>query len=124
MVRKDWVAPHAMSPHAEKLWRFYQRLRWGALLTLWFAIGGLSLWGMRDAVGRLLEFFTWRGLYYSLRFNPWSAMGLGLCLWWTLVTLLVETQIAIWGLPGVEIERLEQQSRWLKQHWPRLWQRL
>ncbi len=113
-----------MSPHAEKLWRFYQRLRWGALITLWFGVGGLSLWAMRDATGRLLEFFTWRGLYYSLRYNPISAMGLGLCLWWTLVTLLVETQIAIWGLPVVDIERLEQQAHWLKQHWPGLWQRL
>lgn len=118
------VIRKAMSPQADKLWRFYQKLRWWILINLWFLVGGFSLWGMRLPISRLLEHFTWRGLYYSLRFTPWSALGLGVCLWWTLVTLLVETQTAVWGLRRSDVEELEQQAQWLKVHWPSLWQRL
>jgi hypothetical protein len=82
--------------------------RWGVILGLWSTVGALSLWGIRQYLAPLVDYFTWSGLRYILIFNRPSAMGLIICIALTLSTLLWQSRNILWGRNAEEQERLHQ----------------
>ncbi|WP_051039766.1 hypothetical protein [Synechococcus sp. PCC 7336] len=107
-----------LSSEAKQLFRLVERVRWAIVGLFWLAIGLPSLWSLRVEVGRLLEFFTWGGLKYSLIFRPWPAFGLVICIGITLSTLLWQSYYELFGLSSRTRRELEQQVAVVRQEGP------
>ncbi len=88
--------------------------RWAVVTALWLTLGSWSLWRLRKVWDVASEYFSWSAIRYGLVFNPWAAIGLGLCIGMTLSVLIWQSRNILWGLPLVEQEKL--QKRVLKIH--------
>ncbi|MCC5898038.1 MAG: hypothetical protein JJU32_08995 [Phormidium sp. BM_Day4_Bin.17] len=93
----------------QRLHRLTVLARWSLVVFLWISVGSLSLWALRREISLWLEHFTWVAIWYALRSHPWPALGLGLCVGWTVSVLVWQSRNIIWGLPNPERRRLEHQ---------------
>ncbi len=91
------------------------RLRWAVVVGLWLTIGAVSLWGIRENLWLMSQYFTWAALHYTFRFNRWNALGLMICTVMTLSVLLGQSRDILFGRSGSEQERLHQQLLRIKQ---------
>lgn len=107
-----------LSPEAKQLFRLVERARWTIVGVLWLALGLPCLWSLRVEIGRLLEFFTWVGLKYSLVFRPWPTFGLVICIGITLSTLLWQSYYELFGLSSQTRRELERQVAVVRQEGP------
>jgi hypothetical protein len=82
--------------------------RWLVCLGLWMTIAPLSLWHLRRNILILADRFTWSGVRYGLIFNPLAAIGLTLCVGFSLSILIWQSRNILWGLPKPECDRLKQ----------------
>ncbi|NDJ15933.1 hypothetical protein [Myxacorys almedinensis] len=89
--------------------------RWLVAIALWLTIGLLSLWGLREPIALLQEYFTWSALRYGLAYHPLAAMGLGLCIGVTVSILLWQSRNILFGIPKVEQKRLEERVLKIRQ---------
>lgn len=81
--------------------------RWAVLGVLWLTIGTLSLWGMRDAIVLMQEYFTWAALRHGLIRHPLSTLGLGICIGLTLGVLIWQSRNILFGVSKADQQRLE-----------------
>ncbi len=91
------------------------RLRWAVVVGLWLTIGAVSLWGIRENLWLMSQYFTWAALHYTFRFNRWNALGITICTVMTLSVLLGQSRDILFGRSGSEQERLHQQLLRIKQ---------
>jgi hypothetical protein len=91
------------------------RLRWAVVGGLWLTIGALSLWGIRENLALMSQYFTWAALHYTFRFNRFNALGIMICMVMTLSVLLGQSRDILFGRSGSEQERLHQQLLRIKQ---------
>jgi hypothetical protein len=91
------------------------RLRWAVVVGLWLTIGALSLWGIRENLALMSQYFTWAALHYTFRFNRFNALGIMICMVMTLSVLLGQSRDILFGRSGSEQERLHQQLLRIKQ---------
>lgn len=119
------VARNSLSPEGQKLARIYLRLRWLLVALVWVSVGVPSLLVLRVEIRRLLEFFTWEGLKYSLLYNPQAGLGILVCVGFTVAALLWQSQYELFGFSQrtqTELEKLAARIRQLKpEHWLRRW---
>ena len=83
--------------------------RWLTVLALWLTVGSVSLWSLRYPISLLREYFTWAAVRWALIFQPFPALGLGLCVAMTLAVLVWQSRNILVGLPKAERQRLEKQ---------------
>lgn len=81
--------------------------RWIVAIGLWLTIAPLSLWGLRDSISLLQQYFTWAAVRHGLARHPISAIGLGLCIGMTVSTLVWQSRNILFGFSNVEQKRLE-----------------
>jgi len=81
--------------------------RWLTVAGLWLILAPLSLWGLRDEIGLLRQYFTWSAVRYGLLYHPLPAFGLVFCLAITISTLLWQAYYFLRGLSPREKIRLE-----------------
>lgn len=81
--------------------------RWAVLGVLWLTIGAFSLWGMRDAIVLMQEYFTWAALRHGLIGHPLSTLGLGVCIGLTLGVLIWQSRNILFGVSKADQQRLE-----------------
>jgi hypothetical protein len=91
----------------ERLHRLTILMRWSVVLGLWLTIGLLSLWGLRYPISLLQQYFTWAAVRYGLAYNLLPAIGLGLCLGFTVSTLIWQSKTILFGRSKSEQRRLE-----------------
>jgi hypothetical protein len=99
----------------ERLAALTIRLRWAVVVGLWLTIGALSLWGIRENLVLMSQYFTWAALHYTFRFNRLNALGIMICTVMTLSVLLGQSRDILFGRSGSEQERLHQQLLRIKQ---------
>ncbi|BAU65745.1 hypothetical protein STA3757_31360 [Stanieria sp. NIES-3757] len=85
--------------------------RWSLVVFSWLTLGTFGLWGLRAEIQRLLDYFTWAGLRYSLSYNLGSSLCLSVCIGLTVSVLVWQSRNIIWGLPLRERYRLQQQVK-------------
>lgn len=83
--------------------------RWLTVLGLWLTVGSASLWSLRYPISLLQDYFTWAAVRWALIFQPFPAMGLGLCVGMTIAVLIWQSRNILVGLPKLERQRLERQ---------------
>lgn len=109
-----------LSSEAQRLQLFYQRLLYGGLVLAWIGIGLPSLWGLRLEIRRMLEYFTWASLKYSLFYKPqWPSLGLLFCLGFSFYVLLSLFRYEVIGLMRSERDLLESQVEWIRRLSPK-----
>ncbi len=59
-----------------RLYWYRQRQRWRTILLLWLVLVPLCLWGLREMLGLLTDYFTWSAIRYGLAYHPLPAIGL------------------------------------------------
>lgn len=97
-----------LSPVAQRLLAFEQKLKWIGVAVLWLCLGIPSLWLERAALRRMVEYFTWTSLRILLfSYRSWTGVGLLICLSATLVVLLGHSRYELFGLWPWEQRRLE-----------------
>lgn len=99
----------ALQQEVERLYRLTIYGRWGGVGILWLTIGALSLWQLRYPLSLLLDYFTWAAVRYGLAFNRLPAIGLGVCIGFTVAVLLRQSRNELFGLSRRDRQRLEQQ---------------
>ena len=99
----------------ERLHRLTVYGRWLFVGVLWLTIGSLSLWGLRYPIALMLDYFTWAALYYGLHFSPLPAIGLAICIAFTVSVLVWQSRNILFGLPKRDRERLEHQLLRIRQ---------
>lgn len=112
------IPPNLDPTFALQVQKLHQLTVWGRWLFvgfLWISVGSLSLWGLRDRISLMREYFTWAALRYSLLYNLVPAFGLTLCVSMTLSVLLWQSRNICLGLPETEKRRLEQQVLKIRQ---------
>ncbi|MEB3292400.1 MAG: hypothetical protein VKJ24_04505 [Synechococcales bacterium] len=111
-LNKPLIAEPDLTPELKAdMQRLHELTVWGRWLVsalLWLTIAPLSLWQLRRNLLILQDRFTWSGLRYSLIFHPLAAIGLTLCIGFSLSTLIWQSRNILWGLPKVECDRLKQ----------------
>ncbi len=93
----------------ERLYRLTVYGRWLVVVGLWLTVGVLSLWGLRYPISLLMDYFTWTAVRYGLAYHRLSAIGLGICVGFTIAVLLWQSRNELFGLSGRDRQRLEQQ---------------
>ncbi|MFZ4444258.1 MAG: hypothetical protein ACOYOY_12680 [Planktothrix agardhii] len=83
--------------------------RWVVIGLLWVIVAPLSLWGLREEIALLQNYFTWSAVRYGLAYNRFAAVGLGLCLGTTTATLVWHSRNILFGVSPAYQKRLEQQ---------------
>lgn len=122
----DALGPELKEP-VHRLYRAQQQQRWRLVLLLWLAIVPLSLWGLRQTLGLLWEYFTWSALRYGLIYHPISALGLLVTVLLTLTSTFAEWGVRRWGYSGEEVRSLKRQVERIRakgeKHplWPKVW---
>ncbi len=91
----------------ERLHRLTVLMRWITVLGLWLTIGALSLWAMQYPISLLQQHFTWAAVRYGLAYNFFPAVGLGLCVGFTVSTLVWQSKTILLGRSKSEQRRLE-----------------
>ncbi|MEN9204918.1 MAG: hypothetical protein Q6J68_04105 [Thermostichales cyanobacterium SZTDM-1c_bins_54] len=105
-----------LSPAAQRLWEFEQKLKWLGLGLLWLLVGIPCLWLERAAIARLWEHFTWTGLRLLLfAYRNWTGAGIVLCVGFTLSALLSASFYELFGLMPWEIKFLEKRAQFIQQ---------
>ncbi|GAB4244757.1 MAG: hypothetical protein Kow0049_34640 [Stanieria sp.] len=85
--------------------------RWSLVAFSWLTLGTFGLWGLRAEIQRLLDYFTWAGLRYSLSYNLGASLCLSICIGLTVSVLVWQSRNIIWGLSLRERYRLQQQVK-------------
>ena len=93
----------------ERLYRLTIYGRWCVVGALWLTVGWLSLWGLRYPISLLLDYFTWSAVRYGLAFHRLPAIGLALCVGFTVAVLVWQSRNELFGLSPHERQRLEKQ---------------
>lgn len=89
--------------------------RWFVVSLLWVILAPWCLWGWRYEISLMRSHFTWSAVRYGIIFNPWPALGLGLCVSMTTAILVWQSRNILFGLPHEEQQHLEQQVRRIAQ---------
>jgi hypothetical protein len=97
-----------LSREAQKLYQLYQKALFAVLVMVWICIGIPSIWGLRSDFARLIDYFTWTSLRFTLFYKPqWPTIGLFFCLITTLYVLLSQSRYELFGLMKAERILLE-----------------
>ncbi|NJR69670.1 MAG: hypothetical protein HC771_14160 [Synechococcales cyanobacterium CRU_2_2] len=102
------LEPELKEP-VQRLYHAQQQQRWRLVLLLWWGGVPLSLWGLRQTLALLWEYFTWSALRYGLIYHPISALGLLVTVLLTLTSAFAELGFRRWGYSGQEVRRLKRQ---------------
>lgn len=105
----------AFQQEVERLYRLTIYGRWCVVGFLWLTIGLLSLWALRYSISLLLDYFTWVAVRYGLAFNRFPAIGLAICVGFTVAVLFRQSHDAIFGLSQDDRQRLERQVQRIRQ---------
>jgi hypothetical protein len=89
--------------------------RWSFVLFLWLVLAPLSLWGLRDAIGLMREYFTWSALRYGLVYNPLSSIGLTFCISMTVAVLIWQSRNILFGFSNAYQARLVKRTQRIHQ---------
>lgn len=110
----------------ERLYRLTVQGRWLFIASLWLTVGTASLWGLRYPISLILDYFTWAAVWYGLIFNRFSAIGLVICLSFTIAVLVWQSRNLLLGLPERDRKWLELQVQHIRQQGPShpLWKRV
>lgn len=92
--------------------------RWLFVCFLWLTVAPWSLWGLRNDIALLQQYFTWAAVRYALFFNPFSTFGLAFCIGTTASVLVWQSRNILLGLPDKEKKRLEKQLLSIRQQGP------
>ncbi len=93
---------------------YYQSMvwsRWKLVIFLWLTLGTYSIWGLRNEIKLWLDHFTWAAVRYGLMFNMFYTVCLGICIGFTLSTLVWQSRNIVWGLSDKEKYYLEQKAK-------------
>ncbi|OAB57834.1 hypothetical protein AY600_16870 [Phormidium willei BDU 130791] len=101
--------PSTFQQQLHRLHRLTVVARWLLVILLWLSLGLISLWTLRPEIALWLDHFTWVALWYAFRHYPWAALGLSICVGWTVSVLVWQSRNIIWGMPDLERRRLEHQ---------------
>lgn len=102
------LEPELKQPVA-RLYAIQQRSRWRFVLAMWLILIPLSLWGLRETLSLLMDYFTWAALRYGLIYNRLSALGIFLTLILTVTSAITRLRFKLMGYSGEEIYRLRRQ---------------
>lgn len=98
----------ALSPDAQQVYLAYQSGLFKAMGLVWLVMGIPSLWALREDLLRLVRYFTWTGLRFSLLYKPsWPSFGILFCLIFTLYVLMSQSRYEVLGLMDTERQLLE-----------------
>ncbi len=101
-----------LSAEARKLLEAYQTSLYGLLALTWLALGIPCLWMLRVEIGRLLDYFTWAAIRYTLFYKPTIAsLGFLACVAVSTFILLSQSRLEVVGPLPAEKELLE---RWVQ----------
>ncbi|HEY9829614.1 MAG TPA: hypothetical protein V6D26_03485 [Stenomitos sp.] len=89
--------------------------RWFVVSLFWVTLAPWCLWGWRYEISLMRSYFTWSAVRYGILFNPWPALGLGLCVSMTAAVLVWQSRNILFGLPHQEQQHLGQQVRRIAQ---------
>ena len=95
-------AIEALRQHSLTAW-------WRLTVGVWFTIGPLTLWQLREEISLLLDYFTWTAVYYGLKYNFLGALGFFVCVGLASTLLIREIRHLTLGLSPIERKRLENQ---------------
>ncbi len=105
-----------LSKEAERLFQAYQNGLCIFLVGIWVLIGGPCLWALRVEIRRLLEYFTWVGLKYTLFIEPrLPSLGILFCIVMTLYVLISQSRYELMGLMKSEQQLLERTVHLIRQ---------
>ncbi len=83
--------------------------RWSLVLLLWLLVAPLCLWSLRSEIALWLDYFTWTALRYSIIYNRIPALGLSLCMGFTVSVLIWQSRNLLSGMPATQRKQLEQE---------------
>jgi hypothetical protein len=95
----------------EKLHQITVYGRWSIVLLCWLTFGVYGIWGLREKIILLREYFTWAAVRYGLSYNLLPSFCLAFCVGMTASVLVWQSRNIIWGLPARERYRLQQQVK-------------
>jgi hypothetical protein len=111
MSHSQSPTPQSLDPQFQAAVRKLHELtvwaRWMAVVALWLTVGTASLWGLREPISLLRQYFTWAAVRYGLEYHPISAIGLGLCIGMTVSVLIWQSRNILFGIPKSDQKRLE-----------------
>ncbi|MEM1368024.1 MAG: hypothetical protein AAGG02_08375, partial [Cyanobacteria bacterium P01_H01_bin.15] len=104
--------------HRRMVWR-----RWQITLFCWLTFGVYGLWSMRSEISLLRDHFTWAAVRYAIYYNRPAAVCVSFCLGLTTALLVWQSRNILFGLPGIERQRLAQKAQKICHQGPRhpLW---
>lgn len=105
----------AFQQEVERLYHLTMYGRWCVVGFLWLTIGALSLWALRYSISLLMDYFTWAAVRYGLAFNRFPAIGLAVCVGFTVAVLLRQSHDVLFGLSQRDRQRLERQVQRIRQ---------
>jgi hypothetical protein len=104
-----------MQQQMQRLHEIMVYARWSVAVCLWVAIAPFCLWHLRSDIALWFDYFTWAAVRYSLAFNPVAAVGLALCIGFTVSVLLWQSHNILWGVSDRQKRRLENQLFYIQQ---------
>lgn len=110
-----------MDQKIQRLVAIQIRLRWYFVIFLWLTIGILSLWQLRTDIKMWLEFFTWAAVRVTIRHEQEAFLGLGICIAFTLSTLIRQSWHILFGLSKQERDNLAQTIAKIESRGPKHW---
>lgn len=111
------------SRQVQRLHRLTVYGRWIFVGVCWAVIAPLSLWGFRDDIELLRQYFTWTALRYALAYHFHASIALAFCIGITGAVLVWQSRNILRGLPEREKLQLEKKVREIQTAGPRhpLW---
>ncbi len=105
----------SLSRDAQQVYLAYQKGLLWLMGGVWILIGIPSLWALRQDVARLMQYFTWTGLRFTLLYKPgWPSFGILFCVILTLYVLLSQSRYELLGLLDSERQLVEATARHLR----------
>lgn len=105
----------SLSHDAQQVYLAYQKSLLWLMGWVWILIGIPSLWALRQDVVRLIQYFTWTGLRFTLLYKPgWPSFGILFCVILTLYVLLSQSRYELLGLLDSERQLVEATAQYLR----------
>lgn len=101
-----------LKKYVEKLYTLNLYGRWFFVILSWIILGSWGIWGLREYIPILQDYFTWTALRYAFHYNPVSTLCLSFCVGVTAAVLVWQSRnILAGGLALEEKRRLEKQAQ-------------
>ena len=95
----------------ERLYQVTIYARWSLVIVCWLTLGIFGIWGLREEIALLQQYFTWAAVRYAIVYNRISALCLSFCIGMTAAVLIRQSQHLLQGFSEKEKYRLEQQVK-------------